>query len=91
MAASATEWVNEKLGSKIVDGQIILGDLGASVDIETFVTFFGASIEDDKKKDKYLALLGPQTFQWNGESVTRTGEELGYKSYFDAWHAEGLI
>ncbi|MFD2752394.1 hypothetical protein ACFSUM_18575 [Virgibacillus siamensis] len=90
----AALWIEEKLGSLIHEDEygksLVLGT-DRFVQISTFLIFFGAAIEDDSKTDKHLALIGEQTFEWNGETITRTGEELGYKEYFDAWHAEGLI
>lgn len=94
----AIQWIDERLSTKIYEDEngksLVLnvdGDRTSLVQVSVFITFFGASIEDDTKTDKYLALLGPQTFVWSGETLTRTGVELGYKEYFDAWHEEGLI
>ena len=56
-----------------------------AVDIATFFTFFG-----DKPFD-YENLIGSHTFVWNEETLTKSGQELGYKKYFDKWKELGII
>lgn len=65
-------------------GNIILEE-NMTVDVETFNTFFG------DKTFSYTNLIGSHTFTWNGEQMTKTAEELGYKKYFDEWKANGIL
>ena len=50
-----------------------------TVDQETFKTFFG------DKEINYENLIGNHTFVWNGETLNKTSEELGYKDVFTKW------
>ena len=73
----------------LVDDQIILafnedGTPQQAVPVEIFQTFFGNS-------QTYDELIGSHTFDWFGETMTKTGVELGYKPYFDAWKEAGIL
>jgi hypothetical protein len=87
---NAEQWVEETLNKKIKDRFIILND-EQQVEVTTFCIFFRTAIEDESKTDKYVSLSGTHTFIWNDQEVIRTAEELGYQTFFDQWHDEGII
>jgi hypothetical protein len=57
---------------------------GQTVDVTTFQTFFSNS-------ETYDELIGQHTFVWDGQQLTKTGIELGYKDFFDSWKEKGVI
>jgi len=84
------ELITKLKENKLIDsmGNIILEKTEQQtqvVDIVTFNIFFG------DKPPTYENLIGTHTFVWNGETLTRTAEELGYKKYFDQWKELGII
>jgi hypothetical protein len=89
----AEQWVNDTLESKINENGNIQLSESQEVEILTFCVFFRDGIENDTQPDKYVALSGSHTFLWGVPSLeyTRSAEELGYQSFFDQWHEEGVI
>jgi len=84
------ELITKLKENKLIDsmGNIILEKTEQQtqvVDIVTFNIFFG------DKPPTYENLIGTHTFVWNGETLTRSAEELGYKKYFDQWKELGII
>lgn len=89
---NANEWVRDVLATKVKGDKIVLNE-NQDVDISIFCTFFKDAIEDNTQSNKYQALSGSHTFMWGDppQEYTRTAAELGYQTFFDVWHSEGLI
>lgn len=92
---NCVDWVNTHLETHLwsEDPTYILLDPQQVIEITTWCTMFGATIEDDSKVDKYYWLSDPHlhSFTLDGEYYNATASELGHQVFFDQWHAEGLI
>ena len=69
-------------------GNIVLEKINGqtiAIDVQTFNVFFG------DKLFTYKDMIGVHIFTWNEETLTKSGEELGYKKYLDKWKELGIL